>query len=74
MFYSKNGLKYNETFSPGLKKDQLRNILALVAQYDLELYQMDVKVTFLNGNLEEEVYMDQPVCFVGTKIEILCVN
>ena len=34
--------------------------MALVAQYDLELQQMDVKTTFLNGDLEEEVYMDQP--------------
>jgi len=33
--------------------------MTLVAQYDLELYQMDVKITFMNENLEEEVYMDQ---------------
>ena len=34
--------------------------MALVAQYDLELQKMDVETTFLNGDLEEEVYMDQP--------------
>ena len=34
--------------------------MALVAQYDLELQQMEVKTTFLNGDLDEEVYMDQP--------------
>ena len=34
--------------------------MALIAQYDLELQQMDVKTTFLKGDLDEEVYMDQP--------------
>ena len=38
-------------------------MMALVAHYSLELYQMDVKTTFLNGDLEEEVYMDQPEGF-----------
>ena len=38
--------------------------MALVAHYDLELHQMDVKTTFLNGDLEENIYMAQPKCFV----------
>ena len=38
--------------------------MALVAHYDLELHQMDVKTTFLNGDLKEEVYMTQPEGFV----------
>jgi hypothetical protein len=37
--------------------------MALVAHYDLELHQMDVKTTFINGNLQENVYMAQPVGF-----------
>ena len=54
---------YKETFSPVSKKDSLRIIMSLVAQYDLELHQMDVKIAFLNGDIEEEIYMDQPEGF-----------
>ena len=38
--------------------------MTLVAHYDLELHQMDVKTAFLNENLEEDIYMDQPVGFI----------
>ena len=43
----------------------MRIILALVAHYDLELHQMDVKTAFLNGDLDEEVYMNQPKGFLA---------
>jgi hypothetical protein len=62
-FTQKGGIDYRETFSPVSKKDSLRIIMALVAHYDLELHQMDVKTAFLNGSLEEDVYMDQPEGF-----------
>ena len=58
-FTQKEGINYTETFSPVSKKDSLRVIMALVAHFDLELQQMDVKIAFLNGDLEEEVYMKQ---------------
>ena len=57
-FTQKDGINYNKTFSPFLKKDSLKIVMSLVAHYDLELYQMDVKTTFLNGDLEEEIYID----------------
>ena len=63
-FTQREGIDYNETFSPDSCKDSFRVIMALVAHYDLELYQMDVKTTFLNGDLEEDVYMAQPKGFV----------
>ncbi|KAK2420702.1 putative mitochondrial protein [Trifolium repens] len=62
-FTQKDGIDYTETFSPVSKKDSLCVILALVAHFDLELHQMDVKTTFLNGDLEEVVYMKQPEGF-----------
>jgi transposase InsO family protein len=62
-FTQKEGIDYHETFSLVSKKDSFRIIMALVAHFDLELHQMDVKKTFLNGNLEEEVYMKQPEGF-----------
>ncbi|RVW74842.1 Retrovirus-related Pol polyprotein from transposon TNT 1-94 [Vitis vinifera] len=62
-FTQNEGIDYKETFSLVSKKDSLRIIMTLVAHFDLELQQMDVKTTFLNGNLEEEVYMKQPEGF-----------
>ena len=44
-------------------KDSLCILMAIVAHFDLELHQMDVKTTFLNGDLVEDVYMSQPICF-----------
>lgn len=63
-FTQKGGIDNNETFSPVSKKDSFIIVMALVAHYDLELHQMDVKTAFLNGILDEEVYMDQPDGFL----------
>jgi hypothetical protein len=54
-YTQREGTDYNETFSPVSCKDSFRIIIALVAHYDLELYQMDVKTAFLNGDLDETV-------------------
>jgi hypothetical protein len=64
VFTQRKGIDYNETFSPVSSKDSFRIIMALVMHYNLELHQMDVKTTFLNGDLYENVYMAQPKSFV----------
>ena len=58
-----NGINYEDTFSLVVRITSVLLILAIVAHMDLELYQMDVKTAFLNGELDEEIYMDQPLCF-----------
>ena len=58
------GVDFNETFAPVAKFSTIRCILALGAIMDLEMHQMDVKTAFLNGDLEEDIYMDQPQGFV----------
>ena len=63
-FMQREGIDYNETFSPVSCKVSFKIIMALVAHYNLELHQMDVKTAFLNGDLEENVYMAQPKGFV----------
>ena len=58
-FTQKKGIDYNETFSPVSTKDSFRVGMSLVAHFDMELHQMDVKTAFLNGDLNETIFMAQ---------------
>ena len=55
---------YEETFSPVAMLKSVRILLAIAAYYDYEIWQMDVKMAFLNGNLSKDVYMIQLEGFV----------
>ena len=59
-FPQKEGIHFTEIFSPVVKMSSIRVILGLVAALDLECEQLDVKTTFLHGDLKEEIYMEQP--------------
>ncbi|GJS70743.1 retrotransposon protein, putative, ty1-copia subclass [Tanacetum coccineum] len=61
------GIDYEETFSPVADIRAIRILIAIAAYYDYEIWQMDVKTAFLNGYLNEEVYMEQPGGFVNPK-------
>ena len=54
------GIDYTKTFSPVVKTNSIKVLQALATQYDFELHQLDVKTAFLNGILEEDIYMSIP--------------
>ena len=61
-FTQREGVDYNEVFAPVANLESIRIICALAAKYDLELDQLDVSTAYLNGELEEELYMMPPDC------------
>ena len=62
-YSQREGIDFKETFSLVSIKDSLRIIMAIMTHFDLKLHHMDVRTTFLNGELVEDVYMslNQPV-------------
>ena len=63
-FKQKVDLDFFDTFSPVTRITSIRLLIAIATIFDLKIHQMDVKTTFLNWDLEEEIYMDQPEGFV----------
>ena len=62
-FSQKEGIDYEETFAPVARYTSIRSVLALVAVMKWKVHQMDVKTTFLNGVVEEELYVEKPLRF-----------
>jgi len=58
-YAQREGIDYNELFSPVVKYSFIRVLLDLVAQYDLELDQLNMKTIFLRGDLDEKIFMTQ---------------
>jgi hypothetical protein len=63
-FTQRHGIDYFDTYSPVTKIATIRTLIALACIHDLVVHQMDVKTVFLNGDLDEEIYMVQPEGFV----------
>ena len=58
------GINFDETFAQIARLESIRILLAIASHLNFKLYQMDVKSAFLNGILQEEVYVEQPKGFI----------
>ncbi|GJZ34278.1 retrovirus-related pol polyprotein from transposon TNT 1-94 [Tanacetum coccineum] len=63
-YRQEEGIDFEESFAPVARLEAIRIFLAFAAYMNMVVYKMDVKTTFLNGNLREEVYVSQPDGFV----------
>ena len=70
-FQHREGIDFNEFFSPVVKLTTIRYVLSIVTVEDLHLKQLDVKTAFLLGDLEADIYMMQPQGYIMTKKEQL---
>ena len=72
-FTQKEGIDYEETFSPVAMLKFIRILLSIVVCLDYEIWHIDVKTAFLNSNLEEDIYIQQLEGFVvGRKDNLVC--
>ena len=71
-FHQQLGFDYQETFPPVIKPVTVRLILSLAISHNCPLQQLDVNIAFLNGILEEEVYMTKPPGFVSSNKTRVC--
>ncbi|KAJ3689816.1 hypothetical protein LUZ61_018980 [Rhynchospora tenuis] len=72
-YRQKAGIDYDEVFAPVARMETIRLLISLAAQFKWPIYQMDVKSAFLNGVLEEEVYVEQPPGYMkaGKETQVL---
>ena len=70
----KEGIDYEETFAPVARYTSIRLVLSLATVIKWKIHQMDVKTAFLNGVVEEKVYVKQPLGFETRDRILICVN
>ena len=66
------GVDFDETCALVARMESIRVLLALACHLKFKFYQMDVKITFLNGFLKEDVYVAQPKGFIDHTFWIMC--
>ena len=72
-YFQEEGVDYGETFSPVARLEGVRTLLSYASHKGFKIYYMDVKSTFLNRILEEEVYIEQPKGFIDpNKRDMVC--
>ena len=72
-YTQREGIDYDETFLLVAMLKSIRILLSIATCLDIEIWQMNVEIAFLNGNLEEDIYMQQPEGFVaGRKGNLVC--
>ena len=72
-YTQREGLDYDETFSPVVRSESVRSVISLACREGLKLHQMDVTTAFLNGELDQEIYMKQPKGFTaGGQEHLVC--
>jgi len=72
-YTQQEGIDFEETFAPVARLEAIRMFLAFSSFQQIKVYQMDVKSSFLNGDLEEEVYIEQPEGFIlGNDEKLVC--
>jgi hypothetical protein len=66
-FTQVEGLDFGETYAPVARLESIRILIAYATNHDFKMYQMEVKSAFLNGSLQELVYVEQPPGFQNSK-------
>ena len=73
-YTQKHGEDYNETFSPVVRYSSVQALLAFAVQNGMMIHQMDVVIAFLNGTLDDEIYMEHPPGYLRKERNIFFVT
>lgn len=71
-FHQHQGFNFHETFSPVVKPTTIRVILTLALTYNWKVQQVDINNAFINADLQDAVYMQQPPEFEDSNSELVC--